>query len=57
MAKDLIVTATGRRKEAIARVRLKAGTGAIVINDRDIDEYFGRATSKMVLVQALEIVG
>ena len=56
MAKELIVTATGRRKEAIARVRLKPGTGAIVINDRDIDDYFGRETSKMVLAQPLQVV-
>ena len=56
MAKELIVTATGRRKVAIARVRMKPGTGAIVINDRHIDAYFGRATSKMILVQPLQIV-
>ncbi len=37
-------------------MRIKPGNGAIVINDRDIDQYFGRATSKMVLVQALEVV-
>jgi len=56
MAKELIVTATGRRKVAIARVRMKPGTGAIVINDRHIDAYFGRATSKMVLAQPLQVV-
>ena len=56
MAKELIVTATGRRKQAIARVRMKPGTGAIVINDRDIDDYFGRETSKMVLAQPLQVV-
>ncbi len=46
--------ATGRRKTAIARVWLAAGTGAININRRDVDHYFGRATSKMVLRQPLE---
>ena len=56
MAKELIVSATGRRKVAIARVRMKPGTGAIVINDRHIDAYFGRATSKMVLAQPLQVV-
>ena len=55
-SKEIIVVATGRRKQSIARVRMKPGNGSIVINDRDIDQYFGRATSKMVLVQALEIV-
>ena len=45
--------ATGRRKEATARVWLKAGTGAVVINGRDINNYFGRETSKMVLAQPL----
>src|SRR5947209_19717859 len=54
--KELLVTATGRRKESIARIRLKPGTGEFVVNDRTLDEYFGRATSKMVLKQPLEIV-
>jgi small subunit ribosomal protein S9 len=46
--------ATGRRKTAIARVWLLPGSGVIKINKRDIDNYFGRATSKMVLRQPLE---
>ena len=49
-------TATGRRKESIARVRLKPGTGNIVINGRPMDEYFGRETSKMILVEPLKLV-
>jgi small subunit ribosomal protein S9 len=48
--------ATGRRKEATARVWIKAGTGAVTVNGRDIDNYFGRETSKMVLFQPLEIL-
>lgn len=49
--------ATGRRKEAVARVRLKDGTGAIVINDRTLDEYFGgREIAKMVLKQPLALL-
>jgi small subunit ribosomal protein S9 len=48
--------ATGRRKEATARVWLKAGTGAVTVNGRDLDHYFGRETSKMVLFQPLEIL-
>ena len=54
--KELLVIATGRRKESIARVRLKPGTGNFVVNDRTLDEYFGRETSKMVLKQPLEVV-
>jgi small subunit ribosomal protein S9 len=46
--------ATGRRKTAIARVWLLPGSGTIKINKRDIDVYFGRATSKMVIRQPLE---
>ena len=48
--------ATGRRKEATARVWLKAGNGAVTVNGRDINNYFGRETSKMVLFQPLEIL-
>ncbi len=47
---------TGRRKESIARVRLTPGTGNITINGRPLDEYFGRETSKMILVEPLKIV-
>jgi len=46
---------TGRRKRAIARVWMMPGTGKIAINRREIDDYFGRATSKMVLRQPLEL--
>ena len=56
MAKELLVTATGRRKQSIARVRLKPGTGEFEVNARTLDQYFGRATSKMVLKQPLEVV-
>ena len=47
--------ATGRRKCAVARVWLMNGSGKIEINKRDIDNYFGRATSKMILRQPLEL--
>jgi small subunit ribosomal protein S9 len=53
-ARTEAIYATGRRKTAIARVWLTPGSGAIKINKRDIDNYFGRATSKMVLRQPLE---
>jgi small subunit ribosomal protein S9 len=46
--------ATGRRKTAIARVWLTPGSGVIKINKRELENYFGRETSKMVLRQPLE---
>jgi len=49
------VYATGRRKEAVARVWLMPGSGKVTINKRDIDSYFGRATSKMILRQPLAL--
>ena len=54
MARAEAFYATGRRKTAIARVWLLPGSGVIQINKRDIENYFGRATSKMVLRQPLE---
>jgi len=47
--------ATGKRKNAIARVWLTAGSGKIVVNERPLDEYFGRQTSRMVLLQPFEL--
>ncbi len=47
--------ATGRRKSAIARVWMSLGTGEIKINKREFEEYFGRATSRLVVMQALEL--
>lgn len=46
---------TGRRKEAVARVRLLPGTGSIYINGKDIDEYFGLETLKLIVRQPLEL--
>ena len=46
---------TGRRKQAVARVWMMPGSGKISINHRELDDYFGRATSKMVLRQPLEL--
>jgi len=42
---------TGRRKKSIARVRLLPGTGAVKINKRDIDDYFGLGTLKLIVNQ------
>ena len=46
---------TGRRKKSIARVRLLPGEGTIRINDRDIDDYFGLATLKVIVRQPLAL--
>ena len=48
---------TGRRKSSVARVRLYAGTGKITINGRDIDDYFGLETLKLLVRQPLELTG
>ena len=42
---------TGRRKKAVARVRLYAGTGNITVNGRDVDDYFGLETLKLIINQ------
>ncbi|WP_115720010.1 30S ribosomal protein S9 [Gallaecimonas mangrovi] len=47
---------TGRRKSSTARVFIKQGTGAITINKRTLEEYFGRETARMVVRQPLELV-
>jgi small subunit ribosomal protein S9 len=44
---------TGRRKESVARVFMKAGSGKIVVNDKPVDEYFSRETGRMVVRQPL----
>ena len=44
---------TGRRKSSVARVRVYQGTGKITINDRDIDDYFGLETLKLIVRQPL----
>ena len=49
--------ATGKRKTSIARVWMKPGSGNILVNQKSIDEYFGRETSKMVVRQPLELTG
>jgi len=45
---------TGRRKSSVARVFLTPGSGKIIINDKTIEEYFGRHTSRMIVVQPFE---
>ena len=48
---------TGRRKKAIARVRLLPGNGSVVVNKRSLDEYFGLDTLKQIVNQPLVLVG
>jgi small subunit ribosomal protein S9 len=50
---QLQYTGTGRRKQSVARVRLVPGEGRIIINSRDIDEYFGLETLKLIVKQPL----
>ena len=47
---------TGRRKSSAARVYLKSGSGAITVNKKSIEDYFGRETSRMVVRQPLQTV-
>ena len=54
MSKPLIQT-TGRRKEAVARVRLRPGTGRIVINGREIENYFHIASHRMASTEPLRV--
>ena len=49
--------ATGRRKTSAARVFLSLGSGNITVNNRPLDEYFGRETARMVVRQPLETAG
>jgi small subunit ribosomal protein S9 len=49
------ITATGRRKTSVARVFLRPGKGTISINDRSLEEYFGRETARMVVLQAFDV--
>ncbi|MBF7054476.1 30S ribosomal protein S9 [Halomonas sp. KAO] len=46
---------TGRRKTSTARVFMKPGTGKITVNSRELDQYFGRVTGRMVVRQPLEL--
>ena len=54
MAQQQLNYGTGRRKTATARVHLRAGSGSITINDRPLDEFFGRETGRMIVRQPLE---
>jgi small subunit ribosomal protein S9 len=51
-----LIQATGRRKAAIARVRIRPGTGVVTVNGRPIDEYFPSATHRMIITEPLRLV-
>ena len=53
--KKNIIWTTGRRKTAIARVRMLAGSGNFTINDRTLDDYFPRDTSRMRIIEPFEL--
>jgi small subunit ribosomal protein S9 len=54
MSKPL-VQSTGRRKEAVARVRLRPGTGKITINGRTFEDFFPMATHRMIVAEGLKL--
>src|SRR3990170_2875847 len=49
------IWATGRRKTAVARVRLNRGDGRVVVNGRVLEDYFGRETSRMIVQQPFDV--
>jgi small subunit ribosomal protein S9 len=55
MATAPLTQTTGRRKEAIARARLRPGSGAIIINGRPIEQYFPTAAQRMIAVEPLRV--
>jgi small subunit ribosomal protein S9 len=56
MTETTTTYATGKRKTAVARVRMAPGTGNITVNQKPADDYFERETSRMILRQSLELV-
>jgi small subunit ribosomal protein S9 len=55
LAEKVSYCATGKRKESTARVRLVPGTGKILVNNRDMNEYFKRDTAKTMIVEPLKL--
>jgi small subunit ribosomal protein S9 len=52
-----LVQSTGRRKAAVARVRLRPGTGRLLVNHRPLEDYFPSATHRMIITEPLRLVG
>ena len=57
MAEQVKYYATGRRKEAVARVSLVPGKGEIKVNNKKFDDYFKREAIKMMIVEPLQVTG
>lgn len=55
MAQAQTYLSTGKRKSAIAQIRMSPGEGRILVNERPLDEYFGRETSRMIVNQPFEV--
>ena len=55
MAEKPLVQSTGRRKEAVARVRLRPGTGVITVNKRTLEDYFPSDTHRMIITEPLRL--
>ena len=56
MPEKPLVQSTGRRKAAVARVRLRPGSGVVTVNKRPIDAYFPSATHRMIITEPLRLV-
>lgn len=56
MATSEVYLGTGRRKSSTARVRIQSGAGSITVNQRPLDEYFGRETARMIVRQPLVLL-
>jgi small subunit ribosomal protein S9 len=56
MTEAQVYRATGRRKSAVAQIRMARGEGRILVNERAIEEYFGRETSRMIVHQPFDVV-
>ena len=52
---EKVITATGRRKTSVARVFLRQGKGGIKINSRSLEDYFGRETARMIVLQPFDV--
>lgn len=52
---EKVITATGRRKTSVARIFLRQGKGGIKINSRSLEEYFGRETARMIVLQPFDV--
>ena len=52
---EKVITATGRRKTSVARVFLRQGKGGININSRSLEDYFGRETARMIVLQPFDV--